>query len=232
MRCQTIQAGSVSWIALVACVAFSYSALADETAPRDNDASRPPSRKAILERAGLWPLPEARPSVRAVVDHRRNHSGYSVTNVAIETAPDCYCTGNLYQPLLRHDLGPALLVVDDVKASRRYSAERQILCAHLARLGVTVLACNTSWADPPTREVEPQEPRSLHIWNTLRAVDFLVGLERIDIKRIGLVALDGRRIRQIDGRIMIAIKMPYDFSPDAREAIYTRLGQEFRLKRS
>src|SRR5207247_571014 len=75
--------------------------------------SKLPSRQEILEQAGLWPLPEHRPGVPAIIAHGRNRSGYSVENVALETAAGCYITGNLYRPLLRHDLGPAVLVVDE-----------------------------------------------------------------------------------------------------------------------
>lgn len=177
----------------------------------------------------MWPLPEVRPSVRAVIEHRRSHSGYSVENVALESAPGCYCTGNVYRPLLRHDLGPAVQLVEDFEASRRYAAERQILCAHLARLGVTVLACNTTWGKPSASDTQPHRPLAVHVWNSLRAIDFLVGLERIDVKRIGVVATDGRQLKQIDDRITIAADKPDDLSPVGRKAIYSLLGQHLRL---
>ncbi|MCI0334450.1 MAG: CehA/McbA family metallohydrolase [Planctomycetes bacterium] len=225
MRRQVFEARSVSLATLTACLLCCCWALADERVPKDDSAL---SRRTILEQAGLWPLPDGRPSVSAFSDHRRDHSGYSVENVALETAPGCYSTGNLYRPLLRHDLAPAVLVVDDVEARRRYSAERQILCAQLARLGVTVLACNTIW-DTAASESEPNGPISVHVWNSLRAIDYLVGLERVDVKRIGVIAPDGGRLDQIDDRIAVSVDKPGDFSPASRKAIYSLLGQHFRL---
>jgi putative membrane-bound dehydrogenase-like protein len=212
------------------CIVCCCALFADDKSSPDAAGVNLPSRQAIFERAGLWPLPESRPSVRAVVDHPRKHAGYSVENVALETAPGCYCTGNLYRPLMRHDLGPAVLLVDDVEAGRRYSAERQILCAHLARLGVTVLACNTTWGKPAAGEADANGSLSIHIWNSLRSIDFLVASERIDAKRIGVIANDGKRLKQIDDRILIAAEKADDLTPAARAAIYSLIAQHFHLK--
>src|SRR5262245_30958475 len=212
----TVRGRSIALFTLAACLSCCCLSLANEKAPDKETALQLPSRQSILESAGLWPLPELRPGVAAVVEHRRKYSGYSVENVALETAPGCYCIGNLYRPLMRHDLGPALLVVDELEDGRRYGDERQILYAHLARLGVTVLACNTTWIDQAPSKQKLHEPRLVHLWNSLRSIDFLVTLERIDAKRIGVVATDGSRLKQIDNRITIAADKAGDLSPTRR----------------
>ena len=112
MRCvrfgiQSVRAFTPAVFLLCSCTAF-----ADGDSVKSEPEAGRTSRQTILEQAGLWPLPALRPSVTAIVEHRRKHSGYSVENVAIEIAPGCDCTGNLYRPLLRHDLGPAVLLID------------------------------------------------------------------------------------------------------------------------
>ena len=69
-------------------------------------ARREQLRTEFLKGAKHWPLP-ARPPVRAIQHSLREYSGYSVENVALETLPGFYCTGNLYRPLGRKDLSPA-----------------------------------------------------------------------------------------------------------------------------
>jgi putative membrane-bound dehydrogenase-like protein len=214
---------------LTACLALRCPALADEKAQKVDAASQPAVRQTTLEQAGLWPLPEKRPSVPAFVEHRRRHSGYSVENVALETAPGCYVTGNLYRPLMRHDLAPAVLIVDEVEGGQRFSSERQILCAQLARLGVIVLACNTSWNEAAASNKEAKEPGLVQIWNTLRGIDYLAALERIDVKRIGLIATGSRQLEQIDDRISIAMDKADDLSAAARSPIYSSMVKHFRL---
>jgi putative membrane-bound dehydrogenase-like protein len=196
----------------------------------DQNAEPLPTRQAILEQAGLWPLPEGRPAVPAVISSRRSHAGYSVENVALETAPGCYCMGNLYRPLSRHDLGPAVFVVDDAEVSRRYSSERQILCAQLARLGATVLACNTTWDKPAENEKQPDAAVTAHFWNSLRAIDFLSHLERTDVKRIGVIADDGELLKQIDNRITASAQKETDKVPSAHNFVYSSFRRRLGLK--
>lgn len=229
MSLQSPERRSMSGLTLTLCLLCCCSSLADEKAD-DESASQVAARQTILEQAGLWPLPGERPSVHVIASHRRNHSGYFVENVALETAPGFHCTGNLYRPLLRHDLGPAVLVVDDVEGDRRYSAERQILCAQLARLGVTVLACNTTWDKPAASETKSPGRLAVHLWNSLRAIDFLVGFERIDVQRIGVIATDGKRLKHFDSRITIGADTADGLSPAGREAIYSFFARHFHLK--
>src|SRR4029079_6324291 len=94
------QGRSVALFTLAACLFCRYSSLGDEKVQNDEAPSQLPSRQSILETAGLWPLPELRPAAGAIIEHRRKYSGYSVENVALETAPACCCIGNLYRPLL------------------------------------------------------------------------------------------------------------------------------------
>lgn len=221
---------SVWLFVVIACWSSGHCLDAMETPSKTVSAAEPRSRQELLEHVGLWPLPEQRPSVAALVGPRRNHTGYSVENVALETAPGCHLTGNLYRPLLRHDLGPAVLLVDEFDEGRRFGDDRQMLCAHLARLGVIVLACNTEWSEPTEAPARRAATSLVSLWNRLRAIDFLVSLERIDTTRLGVIARDGSMLRQVDDRIQVVAPEPVDLSPGGRELLYRLLSDRFRLQ--
>ncbi len=160
--------------------------------PESWDARRAELRRAFLEGAGLWPLPE-RGSVHAIVSQRREHDGYSVENVALETLPGFYCTGNLYRPLERDQSGPAILCPHGhFRPLGRFREEHQIRCAQLARMGATVFSyAMVGWND--SRQTTHDEPLvlALQTWNSLRAVDYLTSLEDVDPSRIGITGASG-----------------------------------------
>src|SRR5204862_5275559 len=71
-------------------------------------ARRKELREEFLKGAGLWPLPERKP-LNVIVHSHREYDGYSVENVALETIPGFFCTGNLYRPLNQDKPGPGIL---------------------------------------------------------------------------------------------------------------------------
>jgi putative membrane-bound dehydrogenase-like protein len=155
-------------------------------------ARREELREEFLKGAKLWPLPE-RPPVKAIRHSLREYDGYSVENVAIETLPDFYCTGNLYRPLGRKDLGPAILCPHGhFRPLGRYRENHQIRCAHFARMGATVFSYSmVGWQD--SRQTTHDDPLvlALQTWNSVRVVDFLSGLQRVDRARIGVTGASG-----------------------------------------
>lgn len=149
-------------------------------------------RREFLIGARLWPLPE-RPPVKAIVHGRREHGDYAVENVALETLPGFYCTGNLYRPLGRKDLGPAILCPHGhFRPLGRYRENHQIRCAHLARMGATVFSYSmVGWQDSQQTTHDDPLVLALQTWNSLRVVDFLTGLERVDAERVGITGASG-----------------------------------------
>ncbi|MBX3437189.1 MAG: CehA/McbA family metallohydrolase [Planctomycetaceae bacterium] len=149
-------------------------------------------RREFLEGAGLWPLP-ARPPVKAIRHRYREYKGYSVENVALETLPGFYCTGNLYRPLGRKELEPAILCPHGhFQPLGRFREDQQIRCAHLARMGATVFSYSmVGWQDSQQTTHDDPLVLALQTWNSLRAVDFVSGLERIDPTRIGVTGASG-----------------------------------------
>lgn len=149
-------------------------------------------RREFLLGAGLAPLPD-RPPAPVIRHSLREHDGYTVENIAIETLPGFYCTGNLYRPVGRKELQPAILCPHGhFRPLGRFRENHQIRCAHLARMGATVFSYSmVGWQD--SQQTTHDDPRvlALQTWNSLRAVDFLSQLERVDPRRIGITGASG-----------------------------------------
>jgi putative membrane-bound dehydrogenase-like protein len=149
-------------------------------------------RREFLKGAQLWPLPD-RPPVNAIIHSLRKYKGYTVENVALETLPGFYCTGNLYRPLNRKELGPAILCPHGhFRPLGRYRENHQIRCAHLAQMGATVFSYSmVGWQDSQQTTHDDPLVLALQTWNSLRAVDFVSGLERVDANRVGVTGASG-----------------------------------------
>ncbi len=164
----------------------------------DWDRRRIELREGFLKGAGLWPLPKQGPL--SVVRHSlRAHDGYTVENVAIETLPGFYCTGNLYRPehveRPEHSGRPEpgiLCPHGHFKPLGRFRADQQIRCAQLARMGATVFSYSmVGWQD--SRQTTHDDPLvlALQTWNSLKALDFLSSLDGVDPQRIGMTGASG-----------------------------------------
>ena len=149
-------------------------------------------RREFLKAAQISPL-VARPPVPAIIDELRSYKDYSVENVALETFPGYYCTGNLYRPVGRKDLGPVILCPHGhFRPLGRFRESQQIRCAHLARMGATVLSYSMVGYQDSTQTTH-DDPLVLAVqtWNSLRAVDFLTSLPRVDSTRVGVTGASG-----------------------------------------
>ncbi|MBI2949473.1 MAG: CehA/McbA family metallohydrolase [Verrucomicrobia bacterium] len=149
-------------------------------------------REEFLKGAKLWPLPE-RPPLKAIIHSRREHGSYSVENVALETMPGFYCTGNLYRPLKRQQSGPAILCPHGhFKPLGRMRDEQQMRCAQFARMGATVFSYSmVGWQDSLQTTHDDPLVLALQTWNSLRAVDFVASLDGVDPQRIGVTGASG-----------------------------------------
>lgn len=158
----------------------------------DWTARREELRSAFLKGAGLSPLPE-RPAPSVIRHSLRQHHGYTVENVAIETIPGFYCTGNLYRPVGRKELQPIVLCPHGhFRPLGRFRDSHQIRCAHLAKMGATVFSYSmVGWQDSTQTTHDDPRVLALQTWNSLCAVDFLTGLERVDPDRIGITGASG-----------------------------------------
>lgn len=154
-------------------------------------------RQLILSGAELQPLPR-RTSLNPIYRNPRKHSGYSVVNVAFESLPGVFVTGSLYQPLPRRAKSAAVLCPhghwNDPEDYGRYRADMQKRCAVLAKMGAIVLSYDmVGYGESAELGWSHRHPKTLklQLWNSIRAVDFLVSLPEVDSTRIGVTGASG-----------------------------------------
>ncbi len=167
-------------------------------------------REEFLKGARLWPLPD-RPPLQAIVHSRREYGDYIVENVALETLPGFYCTGNLYRPLGQKELGPAILCPHGhFRPLGRFRENHQIRCAQFARMGATVFSYSmVGWQDSQQTTHDDPLVLAYQTWNSIRVVDYLTSLERVDPNRVGISGASGGGTQAfflalIDDRVKVA----------------------------
>src|SRR5688572_30304769 len=95
-------------------------------------------RRGILEGARLTAFPDRGP-LNPILHSYRERDGYSVENVAIETLPGVFLTGNLYRPLEATARAPAILLPhghfeQEEGFDARTAPEMQAWGGHLAKM--------------------------------------------------------------------------------------------------
>jgi dienelactone hydrolase len=154
-------------------------------------------RAGILKGAGLDPLPAKTP-LKPRYSEERKYKGYSVKNVAIESLPGVFVTGSLYLPEKTNKKMAGVLSAHGHWAKPedygRYRNDAQIRCAALAKMGAAVFSYDmVGYGEMGELGWEHQHPLALkqQLWNSIRALDFLLSLDNIDPKRIGITGASG-----------------------------------------
>jgi len=173
-------------------------------------------RRGILHGAGLDSLPQRSP-LNPIVHSRRVHDGYTVENVAIETLPGFFATGNIYRPQDGKGPFPAVLCphghIHDSsgKLNGRNHPDTQKRCAVLARMGAIVFSIDMVGAVDCT-QTEHSDPRAftLQLWNNMRAIDYLISLPEVDRKQIGVTGSSGGgsqtvMLAALDPRVTVSV---------------------------
>jgi len=181
-------------------------------------------RQRIQEGAGLAPWPRRSP-LNAVILSRREHDGYSVENVAFESVPGYFVTGNLYRPL---GVAPPFAAIlsphghtgkvtkpEDYATQGRFEPGMQTRCANLARMGAVVFSIDMFACDDSMQLVGQDAHRqafafTLQTWDSIRAIDFLLSLDSVDPKRVGVSGYSGGGtqtfvVAALDPRIAVSV---------------------------
>ena len=175
-------------------------------------------RGHILAGARLSPLPPRTP-LRPIERPARRHDGYSVANVAFESLPGFFVTGNLYRPARTTGVSesqrhPAILVTHghgDPAAGVRPAAGYQMLCATLARAGAVVLMIDmVGYGEAQQFPHRSDITLGLQLWNGMRALDYLGSLPDVDASRLGMTGQSGGGTQTIlltavDPRVRVSV---------------------------
>ena len=148
-------------------------------------------KQGILRGANLDPLPAPSP-LRPIFGLTREYKGYAVQNVAFESVPGFFVTGNLYLPREKAGKNAGILCPHGHFADGRFRAAHQIRCATLARMGAVVFAYDMVGRGESTQMGHQQSAAlTMQILNSIRAVDFLCSLPAVDADRIGITGASG-----------------------------------------
>lgn len=152
-------------------------------------------RATIRHGAKLETLP-IRCSLNPIRKNKRIFDGYSVENVAFESLPGFYVTGNLYLPSTFSGTIPGIVCphghFPETIDYGRFRPDVQKRCATLAKMGAAVFTYDMiGWGEStPCVHETPQAVR-LQTWNSMRVVDFLLSLGFVDEKQLGVTGESG-----------------------------------------
>lgn len=168
-------------------------------------------RQGILEGAELENMPRSPLTIIRTGFHQEK--GYIVENIAIETLPGYFLTGNLYRPEKETSSMAGILSPHGhfSNPDGRYQEQIQKLCATLARKGAIVFAYDmVGYGD--NKQCSHKIPKALKLqtYNSVRALDFLLSFSHIDTARIAVTGASGGGtqaflLTAIDNRIKVSV---------------------------
>jgi hypothetical protein len=171
-------------------------------------------RQGILRGAELEPFPP-RNDLKPIRHSLRKYDGYSVENIAFESLPGFFVTGNLYRPRSRSGPFAGILCphghFSGPNQGGRFRPEHQIRCAALARMGAVVIAYDmVGWGECNQTTHEFSRVLALQLWNSMRAVDLLLSLAEVDQARIGVTGASGGGTQSflltaVDDRVAVSV---------------------------
>ena len=172
-------------------------------------------KRADLIRQGIvvgMNLPNGftRTPLKPIIHSKRVYDGYTVENVAIESMPGFFVTGNLYKPSKELASYAGILSPHGHGKDPRFQENVQKRCAAFARMGAIVFTYDMiGYGD--SQQCEHKHPQALTIQtiNSTRALDFLLTIPRVDSERIGVTGESGGGtqtfvLTALDNRIKVA----------------------------
>lgn len=151
-------------------------------------------RAGVLRGMKLERVPEACP-LKPIRHSIRKQDGYTVENVAFESLPGFWVTGNLYLPtgIKNADAKvPGVLCPHGHQADNRLIEQTQKRCAALARMGAIVFAYDMiGYGESTQMPHGHSQGARLQTYNSRRAVDFLLSLGNVDENRLAVTGESG-----------------------------------------
>lgn len=169
-------------------------------------------RKGIVDGMKLQQMPLRTAPFNPIIHSTREMDGYIVENIAIESFPGFFITGNLYRPLnpAPFQKNPGILSVHGHGPDLRFGESMQKRSAAFARMGAVVFAYDMiGYGD--SKQVDHKIPIALTIqtYNSQRVIDYLISRQDVDPERIGVTGESGGGtqtilITALDSRIKVS----------------------------
>lgn len=167
-------------------------------------------KQGIVEGMQLAKMPDIEGNFNAIVRNKHEMDGYIVENIAIESFPGFYITGNLYRPTSEEGQFAGILSPHGHKQDKRFTDDIQKRAATLARMGAVVFAYDMIGYGEST-QVDHKMPIALLLqtYNSRRVLDYLLSRPDVDSERIGMTGGSGGGtqtfvLTAIDERIKVA----------------------------
>lgn len=168
-------------------------------------------KRGIIDRMQLDQMPEIKGNFKAIIRNKRTMDGYIIENIAIESFPGFYITGNLYRPVTEAKKYAAVLSPHGHLKNKRLTHFMQLRCAVLARMGAIVFAYDMVGYGE-NNQVDHKIPIAalLQTWNSKRVLEYLLSRPDVDPERIGMTGGSGGGtqtfiLTAIDHRIKVSV---------------------------
>lgn len=168
-------------------------------------------RNNMIAGMQLDKMPAINGNFNTIIHSTRKMDGYIVENIAIESFPGFYVTGNLYRPTAKKEKYAAVLSPHGHLANKRFTYYVQKRGATLARMGAIVFAYDMVGYGE-SNQVNHKMPIALLLqtWNSKRVLDYLLSRPDVDPERIGMTGGSGGGtqtfvLTAIDQRIKVSV---------------------------
>ena len=168
-------------------------------------------RQGIIEGMQWNKMPEISGNFNPIIHSTRQMDGYIVENIAIESFPGFYITGNLYRPAIKQEKYAAILCPHGHIEDKRFTDYIQYRSAVLARMGAVVFAYDMVGYGE-SKQVDHKMPVALLLqtFNSRRVLEYLLSRPDVDPERVGMTGGSGGgtqtfMLTAIDDRIRVSV---------------------------
>ena len=151
-------------------------------------------RAGIIKGLKLDQMPKRDAPFNPIIHSTRKMDGYIVENIAIESFPGFFITGNLYRPAdpTPFQKSPAILSVHGHGPDLRFGESMQKRSAAFARMGAVVFAYDMiGYGDSKQTTHKMPIAALLQTYNSQRVIDYLISREDVDPEQIGVTGESG-----------------------------------------